>query len=257
MPKLKPPVKAIVFDLDDTLLPEVEYVRSGFRAVASRLARPGYDVDKIFDMLYLQFQNGSRDKVFNNVLLELKQADNPQVIAELVSIYRCHRPVLKLDKKLHEMLKNLQKSYKTGIITDGFLPAQKLKIQALQIEPYFNKIIYTEQLGRAYWKPAPQAFIMMAEALHVSPASCVYIADNPRKDFIAPNQLGWQTVQVNLPQKVHNINPTISPKNDSLTEKTNVSANKAGTSAKNANISIEKADLQIKTPLELINILPC
>ncbi len=45
-------VQAVVFDLDDTLYPEVEYVRSGYRVVAAALAGGERDQSRIYELLW-------------------------------------------------------------------------------------------------------------------------------------------------------------------------------------------------------------
>ena len=52
------------------------------------------------------------------------------------------------------------------------------------------------KVDNPYRKPHPFAFEQMSARLGVSPSACVYVADNPLKDFIAPNRLGWRTVQI-------------------------------------------------------------
>ena len=32
---------------------------------------------------------------------------------------------------------------------------------------------------------------------------CVYVADNAAKDFVTPNRMGWLTVQILRPGRVH------------------------------------------------------
>ncbi|MBN2210935.1 MAG: HAD family hydrolase [Sedimentisphaerales bacterium] len=196
-------IEAVIFDLDDTLYPEVQYVRSGFRAVASKLAGPDHSTNDVFDIMWRLFETGPRNRIFNETLRQLGQADNPQFIAELVAAYRCHRPSLTLEPEMKQLLIDLKSPYKLGILTDGYLPAQQLKVEALDIARFFDAIIYTEELGREYWKPSPRAFELMAEQLHCRPNECVYVADNPAKDFIAPNRLGWQTIQIVRSDGVH------------------------------------------------------
>jgi putative hydrolase of the HAD superfamily len=78
-----------------------------------------------------------------------------------------------------------------------------LKVQALGIEQYFKSIIYTEQFGREFWKPSPVGFENILQALEVRPENTVYIADNEKKDFIAPNILGFITIQILRPARLH------------------------------------------------------
>ena len=195
-------IQAVVFDLDDTLYPELRYVRSGFRAVAARMTQGDFDTDRIFEMLWRAFEAGPRDRVFNTVLQQLGRADDPQIVAELVGLYRCHRPTLQLEPQVLGAIEKLHQKYKLGLITDGYLPTQRLKVEALRLENTFDHIIYTEELGREFWKPSSRSYELMAETLGCLHPQCVYIADNPAKDFIAPNRLGWLTIQLLRPDRV-------------------------------------------------------
>jgi len=198
-------IEAMIFDLDDTLYPEVEYVHSGFRAVSRQIAQlePSLEGQRVFEMLVSAFATQSRDRIFNSVLEELGQRNDDQIIAELVSLYRCHRPILELRPAVRQMLEQLVGRFKLGLITDGRLPTQRLKIEALNLDPLFDHIICTEELGREHWKPSPKAFEQMAQKLGTDHEQSVYIADNPSKDFVAPNQLGWKSVWVKSPDRVH------------------------------------------------------
>ena len=51
-------IKAVVFDLDDTLIPEIEYVKSGFCAIAKE-----FGDEKISDMLWTLFEE-DRNNVY-------------------------------------------------------------------------------------------------------------------------------------------------------------------------------------------------
>lgn len=188
MQELSGIVRGVVFDLDDTLYGEVAYVKSGYGAVAKKLARPGWDERRVFEALWRVFETGRRDRVFNVVLGEMGLSDDRQVVAELVSQYRCHRPRLELAAPVRGMLEQLKSRYKLGLISDGYLPGQRLKYEALGLTGRFDEVIFTEELGREFWKPAVRAFELMAERLECPGAECVYVADNTAKDFVGP----WQ-----------------------------------------------------------------
>lgn len=198
-------IAAIVFDLDDTLYPEIQYVRSGFRAVARELANPGVgqSVEQVLDMLLYTYRTGARDRVFNVVLEQLGRQADSQAIRGLVRTYRTHQPTLQLDPAVSRTLADLKRTHKLGLLSDGYLPAQRLKFEALRLGYFFEHVLFTEALGREYWKPHPRGFELTAKALGVGHEQIAYVADNPGKDFVAPNRLGWLTVQVNLPSRVH------------------------------------------------------
>ena len=198
-------ITTVVFDLDDTLYDEIEYSKSGFTAVAEFLAElPGAPPpERIFGALWEQFSAGNRTKTFNAALDELDISYNDKRIGELVNVYRSHIPNITLPQDSRDILCEMKAKYTLALLTDGFLPGQKLKVQSLEIEKYFKCIVYTEELGREFWKPSPAGFVKIIETLKARPENMVYIGDNEKKDFIAPNKLGFLTVQLIRSARIH------------------------------------------------------
>jgi len=202
-------LKGIIFDLDDTLYLEYDYVCSGFRAVSRHIAQLEAHLtgQAVYELLLETFHTYDRTKVFDTVLKKLGQNADGQIIQELIMKYRCHRPTLDLPEGSKKILEKLSGKYKLGLITDGTLPGQRLKVESLGIEQYFDSIIYTETLGRQYWKPSLAPFKKTAETLQLNHEDLIYIGDNPAKDFVAPNKLGWYTLQIKRSRQAHSDNP--------------------------------------------------
>jgi len=198
-------ITVVVFDLDDTLYDEIEYCKSGFAAVSEFLAntRDAPDCESIFAALWGQFAAGNHTRTFNAALDELDIGCDDKCVLELVKVYRNHVPKITLPEDSRGILAELSTKYTLGLLTDGFLPAQRLKVQELGIEDYFQSIVYTEELGREFWKPSPAGFEKIMQDLNARPKDIVYIADNEKKDFIAPNKLGFSTVQLTRPARIH------------------------------------------------------
>ncbi len=198
-------ITTIVFDLDDTLYDELDYCKSGFDAVSHFLAKSykSLAAEQIYAQLWHEFQSGNHTKTFNATFDALGIKYDTNLITQCVQVYRNHNPNITLPKETKDVLEQLRKKYTLALLTDGFLPAQKLKVQALGIGKYFKSIICTEEMGRNCWKPSPAGFEELMKILDVKSDSCAYIADNPAKDFIAPNRLGFVTVQVTRPNRIH------------------------------------------------------
>ncbi len=208
-------ITTVVFDLDDTLYDEIEYCKSGFADVAEFLAnrpepRPSSmgegeapPAERIFAAFWEQLTAGNRTKTFNTALEELGMGYDDELIGELIEVYRNHKPKITLPQDSRDVLCELSTKYTLALLTDGFLPAQELKVRALGIEKYFKSIVYTEQLGRECWKPSPAGFEKIIQTLRAKPENTVYIADNEKKDFIAPNKLGFSTIQLIRPARIH------------------------------------------------------
>jgi len=207
-------ITTVIFDLDDTLYDEIEYCKSGFAAVAEFLANSSESVSanpamapvetrRISTAFQEQFSKGNRTKTFNAALDELEIGYEDELILELIEVYRRHKPKITLPPDSRDALCELSTKYTLALLTDGFLPGQQLKVQALGIEKYFKSIVYTEQLGRDSWKPSPVGFEKILQTLEARPENTVYIADNEKKDFIAPNKLGFATIQILRPARLY------------------------------------------------------
>ena len=206
-------IKTVVFDLDDTLYDEIDYCKSGFNAVAHSLSNL-VDVltpEEIFDGLWQQFSAGNRTKTFNAVLEHHGIDYDEKLIQKMIETYRTHTPQISLPSDSDKVLNQLSEKYTLALLTDGFLPAQQLKVQALDIEKYFKAVIYTEQLGREKWKPSPAGFEKIIQQLNAKPQNTACIADNEIKDFIAPNKLGIHTIQLIRPARIHTATTSDAP----------------------------------------------
>jgi putative hydrolase of the HAD superfamily len=198
-------ITTVIFDLDDTLYDEIDYCQGAFGAVADFLAdKPGCPAaSRIFETLWNEFNSGNHKTTFNAALEQLGIQYDTALIEQLIEVYRNHIPDIKLPKESNDVLHKLNRRYTLALLTDGFLPAQQLKVRALGIEKYFKCIIYTEQLGREFWKPSPLGFEKILKTLNAKPQNTAFLGDNEKKDFIAPNRLGIFTIQIIRPARIH------------------------------------------------------
>lgn len=181
-------LEAVVFDLDDTLYREKDYVRSGYRAVAAGFPQ----VENMAQKLWIAFE---QRMPAIDVVLEAEGLATPENKEKALQLYRSHLPQLVLHPGVEQLLRRLAQQKKLGLITDGRPEGQRAKIQALDIAGFFEKIIITDELGGPeYRKPNERAFRLMQQMLDVPFEKMVYIGDNQKKDFIAPLALGMQVI---------------------------------------------------------------
>lgn len=182
-------LKIIVFDLDDTLYKEVDYVRSGYRAVAEHV-REHYHFDGAEQILWQAF--ASKANPFDALTLEMKPAELD--IKQLVEIYRTHRPTISLSRTVELTLEELEgEDIRLCMVTDGRSITQRNKIAALQLERFIptDKIIISEELGAEKTSATPWRKVM---EWYGDDCQYYYVGDNTAKDFYWPNRLGWHTV---------------------------------------------------------------
>jgi putative hydrolase of the HAD superfamily len=120
-----------------------------------------------------------------------------------VSIYRGHDPAISLLSDSDECLRTVNTQAFVGVISDGPLLSQQKKVGRLGLTSRCDHVILTESIGMEYSKPHPEAFLQMQQVANCAPEACIYIADNPIKDFIAPRRLGWRTIRVRRPGGIH------------------------------------------------------
>ena len=180
------PVRGVIFDLDDTLYSEKQYVRSGFHAVAEWLNR-----DEAEEKLWNYFQEGKN--AIDELLSEWGQLNQKE---QCLRVYREHMPTIKLYEGTEALILRLKADgILVGIITDGRPEGQRNKLAALCLDSLVPDIIITDELGGVrFRKPNDIAFRIMQCRWGMPFEEMIYIGDNLNKDFQAPKQLGMRSL---------------------------------------------------------------
>jgi len=188
--------EAVIFDLDDTLYPERDFVLSGLMAAAvwaeTRLDIPS---SQGFDELQELYERGVRGNIFDQ-WLSTHMLHSTQLVSELVAVYREHSPVLKPFEDVLPTLNVLKGQCRLGLVTDGYLAVQLRKWRSLGLSDYFEAVVFSDELGRRHWKPSSKPFSTILERMRLNPAAAVYVGDNPEKDFIGARRVGIYTVWI-------------------------------------------------------------
>lgn len=172
-----------VFDLDDTLYKESDYHNSGVRAVSNTIKKVyGFDATPYLNAL---IESGETD-IWGSLCNKLGLPET--VKQSIVWEYRLHKPDLYLERKVKELLGWLEsESAGVAILTDGRSITQRLKAEALGLSHL--PIYISEEYSSA--KPDPARFELIKNTY--TGHNFIYVGDNPAKDFLAPNRLGWIT----------------------------------------------------------------
>ena len=182
-------LKAVIFDLDDTLYSEKGYVRSGYAKIAEVLPQ----VENAAEKLWTLFEE---KKPAIDELLKAEDIQSEEVKQACLHVYRYQIPDIHLYRGVVEMLKEFRTNgLMLGIITDGRPEGQRAKLQVLELEELVDEIIVTDEFGGPeFRKPNSKAFETMKERLGVEYAEMCYVGDNIKKDFIAPEKLGMRSI---------------------------------------------------------------
>lgn len=183
-----------IFDLDDVLYNELTYVRSGFKVVSKYLSKHYSLSEKDIFNSMIAFLEQSRTRVFNKTLDQYGILTKVKV-QQCLSIYRSHKPDIKLDKDAAFTINKLR-NYPKYIVTDGNKLVQSNKIKALGLQKTIKYSYITHRYGLQHAKPSPYCFLKIIQSENISPKEAVYIGDNPQKDFIGIKPLGFKTIRL-------------------------------------------------------------
>lgn len=176
-------MKVIVFDLDDTLYKEIDFLKSAYHEIVEVIGHP-----EAFDFMLDCYFLG--ENAFQCVIYKYNLS---YTVEQLLVIYRNHKPGISLAPSTIATLDELKASGAIlCLLTDGRSVTQRNKIEALGLVRWFSldDILISEEFGHS--KPSMECYHYFINR-HPD-AEFVVIGDNPAKDFITPNKLGWTTI---------------------------------------------------------------
>lgn len=177
----------LIFDLDDTLYQEIDFLKSGYRHISHLLG--SYLEREVYNEMLECYRRG--ENTFEWLIQEYGEQVPGLSLPSLQYEYRYHKPFLQLayeTKIFLERLKNL--NVPCGLITDGRGLTQRNKLEALGLLNYFRDIIISEEFGTE--KPEEKNYLFFSDKYIGD--KFYYIGDNTSKDFIVPAKLGWFTI---------------------------------------------------------------
>ncbi len=181
--------RVIVFDLDDTLYHEMDYLRSAYKEIATAISETtGTSASEILKVMLVAYADGDNAFQVARDLFATKLS-----VEDMLTMYRNHRPDISLIRDTQVCLDRLKDHHVLmGLITDGRSIQQRNKIEVLGLYSYMAQedILVSEEVG--YEKPDDRLYLHF---MHRYPnLNYCYIGDNISKDFVTPNKLGWDTV---------------------------------------------------------------
>ena len=216
------PIKAILFDLDDTLIDwSKKTVSSG---VISRkhvlnmrnfLANKGHKMpsaDEFFtlyrDIVIESWGEAKKDwagvnfgKVVEQTLAAAKLDLSTINLQDVLVAYDWEPvPGIVPYADTHDVLSFLQRNnYKIGLITNSMQPMwmRDIELEAYDLLRYFDARITSGDTG--YMKPHPNIYNKALSLLEVAPQEAVFVGDRPGNDIIGANDAGMTSVWINPP----------------------------------------------------------
>lgn len=181
--------RGILFDLDETL-----HSREGafWSWIDEQVAMTGVAADK---QIIAQLDNRGRgDKqrllAHLNDLFRWRLASAERREHFRTGVARHFRPF----PGLFELLSELRRQYRLGLVTNGTSSMQRTKIQRLGIETSFDPIVVSEEVG--FKKPDPRIYHLALATWNEPPESVLFVGDDPVLDIEGARAVGMRVVQV-------------------------------------------------------------
>ena len=191
-------IKAILFDLDNTLIDFTKFKKKAVHAAAKAMLKAGLKADpKKLAKRLLDYYYGygiESDDAFETFLRkEFKYVDY-RVLAAAVNAYLHEKYVhLKPYPNTAETLQKLKKKgLKLAVVSDGLRLKAWMRLNAAGLDQYFDAVVTYEDTGRK--KPHRAPFLKACKTLRVKPEECLMVGDWPERDIKGAKQLGMTTV---------------------------------------------------------------
>jgi putative hydrolase of the HAD superfamily len=208
-----PEIRAVLFDLDDTLHDDTHAYTTAAQEVAAEVAAE-HGIDALaLKRAYIAEAEGFwhrlsaaelrtklsqwRATMWGNALrsVGLDDADLAERSAAHYNVYR--KKHFALFPGALDLLRQLRAAgMKLGLVTNGVSETHREKIALLQITEYFDAIFLADEVGMV--KPDPLLFAHACTKLQTSPSESAMVGDRYERDIAGALDAGLFTIWVNV-----------------------------------------------------------
>lgn len=215
-------IKAVFFDLDDTLCAYWEAARAALAETFEEYRLEGHSPQ---DMLkfwsrefglycpglkktewyapYLKRGEPSRTELMRRALA-LAGVHDDRLAREISDFYATRRDqLLKLFDDALPAIEALKGKYYLGMITNGPADVQRGEVVSLGLEPCFQSILIEGELG--FGKPNPEIFRLAEQQSGCAPEEVLFVGNSYAHDILPALEVGWRTVWI---QRASDVPPT-------------------------------------------------
>ena len=190
-------IKAIIFDLDNTLLDFVKMKQFAVKAAITAMIEAGLNVDEekaykdIFD-LYVS-KGWENQQVFDDYLNQtVGNVSNKILAAGIVSYRRAREATLLVYPNVNKTLIELIKmGIQLSVVSDAPSREAWMRLYYLNLHHVFDPVLTFDDTGVR--KPSPKPFEMALEIMKSTPDEVLMIGEWPERDDVRAKQIGIKT----------------------------------------------------------------
>lgn len=197
-------MKAVLFDLDDTLIDNRHAMRAALEAfLRARGADPAQRAEQVaawraialrhwmrYERGEISFAQQRRERVREFLHASLSDAAADRVLQPYLDAYR---RAWRLLPGVIELLQSTRRIPKV-IVTNGDRQQQMTKIRALGLDAYVHAVVTPDDCG--HWKPHPAIFAAVLREVQAAASDCLMVGDDLARDIEPARHLGMRVFQV-------------------------------------------------------------
>lgn len=192
-------IKAVLFDLDNTLLDFYTLKRQCIDAAVDAMISAGLTLPKAkaVERIYqIYYKDGLEDQqIFDKFLeQEFKQVDYRLLAAAIVAYRKTKSRISPYPGVSFTLAELLRRGVKLAIVSDAPRLAAWTRLTEAYLPDYFEHIVTFEDTGKR--KPSPEPFQLALEKLGVSASDSLFVGDWFDKDIVGAKSLGMKTAYV-------------------------------------------------------------
>jgi len=191
-------IKAVIFDLDNTLLDFKKMKEQGVRASIGAMIEAGLDYNekKAYDDIFeIYHEKGWEYRLVFDDFLEntIGKIDNKFLAAGIVAYRRAKEATLLVYPNVRRTLIYLIKhGIKIAVVSDAPSREAWMRIYYLNLHHVFD-VVVTHDDSKVH-KPSPIPFKMALNKLNVNPDETLMIGDWPERDVVGAKQVGMKSI---------------------------------------------------------------
>lgn len=190
-------IKAVIFDLDNTLVDFMKMKRLSIEAALTAMIDAGLqlslteasaEIDKIYKEQGIEYQ-----QVFDLFLTQQLGMINHKILSSGIVAYRKAReanliPYPHVYSSLNQLVKM---GIKLGILSDAPSKEAWLRLAYLNFHHIFDEVVTFDDTGER--KPSPVPFMAILKKLGVKPEEAVMVGDWAERDIVGASNVGIKT----------------------------------------------------------------
>jgi len=191
-------IKAVIFDLDNTLLDFMKMKEYAVKAAIAGMIEAGLDIDneesyKTIVSIY-EKEGWENQQVFNYFLdRTVGEVNNKYLAAAIVAYRRAREANLLLYPNVNHTLVELMKiGIKLAVVSDAPSREAWMRIYYLNLHHHFDIVLTFDDTNAR--KPSPIPFQMALKELKTEPSETLMVGDWPERDVVGANNLGIRTI---------------------------------------------------------------